>query len=76
MWFWHLFHGTVPGMQPGQTLGHEFMGIAEEVGPEAEESPLRLLKDILHNRIMQKKQEDMHRTHNRDDTDRVWTEIH
>jgi hypothetical protein len=26
-------------------------------GPEAEESPLRLLKDILHKRIMQKKQE-------------------
>jgi hypothetical protein len=25
--------------------------------PEAEESPLRLLEDILHNRIMQKKQE-------------------
>ncbi|HYZ49509.1 MAG TPA: zinc-dependent alcohol dehydrogenase [Nitrososphaeraceae archaeon] len=30
----HLYHGTVPGMQPGQTLGHEFMGIIEEVGPE------------------------------------------
>ena len=26
-------------------------------GPEAEESPLRLLEDILHNLIMQKKQE-------------------
>jgi hypothetical protein len=42
-------------MEAGQTLGHEFMGIAEEVGPEAEESPLRLLKDILQNRIVQKK---------------------
>ena len=21
----HLYHGTVPGMEPGQTLGHEFM---------------------------------------------------
>ena len=30
----HLYHGTVPGMQPGQTLGHEFMGIIEEAGPE------------------------------------------
>ena len=29
----HLYHGTVPGMQPGQTLGHEFMGIVEEIGP-------------------------------------------
>jgi hypothetical protein len=35
-------------------------------GPEAEEAPLRLLKDILHNRIMQKKQE-RHRTHRRSD---------
>lgn len=30
----HLYHGTIPGMQPGQTLGHEFMGIIEEIGPE------------------------------------------
>lgn len=28
----HLYHGTVPGMMPGQTLGHEFMGIVEDVG--------------------------------------------
>jgi len=33
----HLYHGTVPGMQPGQTLGHEFMGIVEEVGPHVTE---------------------------------------
>jgi hypothetical protein len=26
-------------------------------GPEAEESPLKLLEDMLHNRMMQKKQE-------------------
>jgi hypothetical protein len=36
-------------------------------GPEAKESLLRLLDDILHNRIMQKKQE-KHRTQNRVDT--------
>jgi S-(hydroxymethyl)glutathione dehydrogenase / alcohol dehydrogenase len=30
----HLYHGTVLGMQPGQTLGHEFMGVIEKVGPE------------------------------------------
>jgi hypothetical protein len=35
--------------------------ILPPVGPEAEESPLRLLDDILHNRMIQKKQE-MHRT--------------
>jgi S-(hydroxymethyl)glutathione dehydrogenase / alcohol dehydrogenase len=28
----HLYHGTVEGMEPGQTLGHEFMGIIEEIG--------------------------------------------
>ena len=29
----HLYHGNVLGMQPGQTIGHEFMGIIEETGP-------------------------------------------
>ncbi|HJT82996.1 MAG TPA: zinc-dependent alcohol dehydrogenase [Nitrososphaeraceae archaeon] len=29
----HLYHGTVLGMQPGQTIGHEFMGVIEETGP-------------------------------------------
>jgi S-(hydroxymethyl)glutathione dehydrogenase / alcohol dehydrogenase len=33
----HLYHGTVPGMEPGQTLGHEFMGVIEEAGPEVHE---------------------------------------
>jgi len=33
----HLYHGTVLGMQPGQTLGHEFMGVIEETGPEVHE---------------------------------------
>jgi S-(hydroxymethyl)glutathione dehydrogenase / alcohol dehydrogenase len=34
----HLYHRTVPGMQPGRTLGHEFMGIVEEeAGPEVHE---------------------------------------
>ena len=35
---------------------------------------LRLLEDILYNLIKQKKQE-MHKTHNRADTDHIWTEI-
>jgi S-(hydroxymethyl)glutathione dehydrogenase/alcohol dehydrogenase len=33
----HLYHGTVAGMEPGQTLGHEFMGVIEEAGPEVQE---------------------------------------
>jgi S-(hydroxymethyl)glutathione dehydrogenase / alcohol dehydrogenase len=33
----HLYHGTVPGMMPGQTLGHEFMGIIEEAGSHVTE---------------------------------------
>jgi hypothetical protein len=42
---------------------------------EQESTPLlRLLEDILYNRIKQKKQE-MHITHNRADTDHIWTEI-
>ena len=33
----HLYHGTVQGMEPGQTLGHEFMGIVEEKGSGVDE---------------------------------------
>ena len=45
------------------------------INEEQESTPLlRLLEDILYNRIKQKKQE-MHRTHNRADTDSLWTEI-
>jgi S-(hydroxymethyl)glutathione dehydrogenase/alcohol dehydrogenase len=35
----HLYHDTVHGMQPGQTLRHEFMGIGEGGGggPEVHE---------------------------------------
>jgi S-(hydroxymethyl)glutathione dehydrogenase / alcohol dehydrogenase len=33
----HLYHGTVQGMEPGQTLGHEFMGVIEDAGPEVHE---------------------------------------
>jgi S-(hydroxymethyl)glutathione dehydrogenase / alcohol dehydrogenase len=33
----HLYHGTVQGMEPGQTLGHEFMGVIEEAGTEVHE---------------------------------------
>ncbi len=30
----HLVRGTVPGMRPGTVLGHEAVGVVEEVGPE------------------------------------------
>jgi len=30
----HIFHGKIPGMRSGDVLGHEFMGIVEEVGAE------------------------------------------
>jgi S-(hydroxymethyl)glutathione dehydrogenase/alcohol dehydrogenase len=33
----HLYHGTAQGTEPRQTLGHEFMGIMEEAGPEVNE---------------------------------------
>ena len=29
----HLYDGYIPTMQPGDIIGHEFMGIVEEVGP-------------------------------------------
>ena len=41
---------------------------------QQQSDPLRLLEDILYNRIKQKRQE-MHKTRNRADTDHVWTEI-
>ena len=36
--------------------------------------PLKKLEDILHNRILQKKQE-IHKTQSMVDTERLWTEI-
>ncbi|MFO5342781.1 alcohol dehydrogenase catalytic domain-containing protein, partial [Salmonella enterica subsp. enterica serovar 1,4,[5],12:i:-] len=29
----HLYRGKVPGLREGDILGHEFMGVVEEVGP-------------------------------------------
>lgn len=28
----HLYHGTTKGMEPGQTLGHEFAGVVDAAG--------------------------------------------
>ncbi|HKU50804.1 MAG TPA: zinc-dependent alcohol dehydrogenase [Nitrososphaera sp.] len=33
----HLYHGNVKGMEPGQTLGHEFAGTVEETGDRVDE---------------------------------------
>jgi S-(hydroxymethyl)glutathione dehydrogenase/alcohol dehydrogenase len=33
----HLYHGSVQGMEPGQTLGHEFMGVVEQAGSGVQE---------------------------------------
>jgi threonine dehydrogenase-like Zn-dependent dehydrogenase len=30
----HILHGRIPGMAPGGVLGHEFIGVVEEVGAE------------------------------------------
>jgi threonine dehydrogenase-like Zn-dependent dehydrogenase len=31
----HLYNGVIPMMQPGDILGHEFMGVVEERGPDS-----------------------------------------
>lgn len=33
----HLYHGNVKGMEPGQTLGHEFAGVVDQVGDGVDE---------------------------------------
>ncbi|HEY6378235.1 MAG TPA: alcohol dehydrogenase catalytic domain-containing protein [Candidatus Dormibacteraeota bacterium] len=30
----HVLNGRIPGMMPGGVLGHEFVGVIEEVGPD------------------------------------------
>lgn len=31
----HLYDGVIPGMKQGDILGHEFMGVVEDVGPKS-----------------------------------------
>jgi len=38
----HLVDGFIPFMKPGDILGHEPMGIVEEVGPEVDKSKLKV----------------------------------
>jgi threonine dehydrogenase-like Zn-dependent dehydrogenase len=37
----HLYDGFIPGMQKGDILGHEFMGVVEEVGPGVDNAKLK-----------------------------------
>lgn len=30
----HLYHGHIPGMLPGMVIGHEYVGVVEEVGAQ------------------------------------------
>jgi len=38
----HLVYGFVPFMKPGDILGHEPMGIVQEVGPDIDQSKLKV----------------------------------
>src|SRR5829696_5720021 len=38
----HLYDGYVPAMKPGDILGHEFMGIVEELGPGVDRSKINV----------------------------------
>lgn len=31
----HIYDGVIPAMEQGDILGHEFMGVGEESGPES-----------------------------------------
>jgi threonine dehydrogenase-like Zn-dependent dehydrogenase len=38
----HLYDGYIPTMQKGDIIGHEFMGVVEEVGPGVDKSKLNV----------------------------------
>ncbi|MBC8109136.1 MAG: glutathione-dependent formaldehyde dehydrogenase [Anaerolineae bacterium] len=38
----HLYDGFIPFMKPGDIMGHEPMGIVEEVGPNVDQSKLKV----------------------------------
>ena len=45
---WRIVRGTVPGMVPGTILGHEGVGIVEEVGKEVRFQDDKLLVVLAH----------------------------
>ena len=38
----HLYDGYIPAMKPGDILGHEPMGIVEELGPKCDQSRIKV----------------------------------
>ena len=38
----HLFNGFIPAMKPGDIVGHEFMGIVEEVGAGVDKGKIKV----------------------------------
>jgi threonine dehydrogenase-like Zn-dependent dehydrogenase len=38
----HLFNGFIPAMKPGDIVGHEFMGVIEEVGPGVDKGKINV----------------------------------
>ena len=50
----HLYDGFIPTMESGDILGHEFMGIVEEVGKECHQSAARRPgRCAVHHRLRQ-----------------------
>jgi threonine dehydrogenase-like Zn-dependent dehydrogenase len=43
----HLVDGFIPFMKPGDILGHEPMGIVEEVGPDVDQNKLRVGQRVV-----------------------------
>jgi threonine dehydrogenase-like Zn-dependent dehydrogenase len=43
----HLVDGFIPFMKPGDILGHEPMGIVEEVGPDIDQNKLRVGQRVV-----------------------------
>ena len=43
----HLVDGFIPFMKPGDILGHEPMGIVEEVGPDVDKNKLRVGQRVV-----------------------------
>jgi threonine dehydrogenase-like Zn-dependent dehydrogenase len=38
----HLYNGFIPAMKPGDIVGHEFMGVIEEIGPGVDKGKINV----------------------------------
>ena len=54
--------------------GNESSNEKERSASPTADPPLKILEDMLYNRVTQKKEE-IHKTQDRADTERLWTEI-